>query len=297
MRGEAGEHSGNPAGDRHTVVRGDLFDEGLIGQIGSVERFKEPQTGADASGVQIRGQKFERRVTGSGSEPACRHIDDGGTGLDRHEGVGDGESEVVVRMETDFNFETVHESADPLAHVRRRVGAGGIHEDDRVGAVSLHEQRLLEQLLGGRHVAHHEDALHHNIHLAEKGDLLARHIGLGAVGSHSDLVDPTLERRFEIAFHGGEPRYRQDSEPRLVEFAACRLQHLGIAQCCSTDLYRRGTKSVSVPHFDDVDSCSLRSAGVRANIVGAELMGNGVVAIPEGEITDRDLTLRAHDFT
>jgi hypothetical protein len=37
-------------------------------------------------------------------------------------------------------------------------------------------------------------------------------------------------------------------------------------------------------HFDDIDGGAFSSTGVQADVLGPQLMGDGMVAVPEGEI-------------
>ena len=69
MGGETGEHTGNAAGDRHTVVGGNPFGKGRLGKIRGIECLQELQPGADVADVQIGGDELEGRVASSGADP------------------------------------------------------------------------------------------------------------------------------------------------------------------------------------------------------------------------------------
>jgi hypothetical protein len=61
-----------------------------------------------------------------------------------------------------------------------RHGAAGVGHVDALGAVAFHQLALRGQLLGGDHVAHHQEA--DGVHAEETRvlDVLLRHVGFGA---------------------------------------------------------------------------------------------------------------------
>ena len=96
-----------------------------------------------------------------------------------------------MRVYAEGDVEGLHQSAHAAADILHGHGTCGVGDVDRVGAVGLHEQCLLDQALGGVHVGHHEEADRLHPQFLGHLDVLLGDVGLGAV--HGDARDGYAE--------------------------------------------------------------------------------------------------------
>ena len=135
---------------------------------------------------------LDRAVAGAGAVAGERGVDAGDAFFDGDDGVGDREGEVLVGVDADLGVrvEDVAVGAHPVADAVHGQPAAGVGDVDAVRAVGLHQLGLLGELVGGGHVAHHQEPGDVHAEFAGGGDVLGGDVGLGAVGGDPHRADP-----------------------------------------------------------------------------------------------------------
>jgi hypothetical protein len=108
-----------------------------------------------------------------------------------------------------------------------------------------------------------------------------------AVRADADLIDPAVQGRLEMALDARESGHRQHAEPCVAQLGLGRPQHLRVAQRGDADLEGGRADTVAMPDLKHVDPGALGGLGIGANVLGPELVADGMVAVPERRITDR----------
>ena len=111
-----------------------------------------------------------------------------------------------------------------------REPAAGVGDVDAVGAVGLHQLGLLGQLLGGRHVGHHQEAGDVHAELAGGGDVLGGDVGLGAVGGDADRADAEVVGVAEL-LDGADAGQQQRGQAGPREVGRGGLDPLPVGVC------------------------------------------------------------------
>ncbi len=180
---ERGVDAGVAHHQRHPVERALLGHRRAYDVLGGIDDLQEVDAGLPAELVGDTDERLERRVAGTGAEPAHRPVDLGRTGTSGDHGVGDAEAEVLVTVEADRGLvpdlgdQSRHAIGDAL-HDQR---AGGVDDVHALAAGVDHDARLLGQHLGRLGVAHHQEADGLQPELAGEAEVLPRRVGLGAV--------------------------------------------------------------------------------------------------------------------
>ena len=130
----------------------------------------------------------------------------------------------MVRVNTDFGcaVQGLTHRIDAVGDVAHGHRASGVHHIDAAGSVSLHQPGLLGQLLGGGHVAHHQEADGVHTELAGSGDVVCRDVSFGAVRRDAHHAGTRPVRGGEIV-DGSDSRQHQRCDLRALDDTGYRL--------------------------------------------------------------------------
>ena len=142
-------------------------------------------------------------------------------------------------------------------------------------------------------MAHHQEA--HRIHaeLAGVFQVLARHVGLGAVGCHAHDARACVVGIAQVVRGadagqqqgrdlGGPDRLRHCGDPFDIGVRAKAVVEAGAFQ------------PVAVRDLDAVDAGGVQCRGDRLDLRDAVLVANGMAAVTQGHIADVELPGRRH---
>lgn len=114
---------------------------------------------------------------------------------------------------------------------------------------------------------------------------------LGAVRSDAHEIDLVGEGPLDV-LDRAPARQQEDPELAVREGFARDGQHLVVVQPGESDLERGRAQPVAVADLDHRNACRVRRPGVRAQLVGAEAVPDGVVAVPQARVVDLDRPAR-----
>lgn len=249
-----------------------------------------------AHALQHRHEHLQRCVAGPGAEPGHRAVDTRRTGLDGGQGVGNRHAQVVVAMEADLGIrlQPLAQRADFLAHLIRQHVARRVGAIDAVGAVALHQARLLQQFLGADPVRHHQEAHGIQAHLAGHADMLAGHIGLGAVGGHAKGRHPMLMGHLQVV-EGADARQQQRRHLGLLELGDYRAE-IGLVAVSGHAVVERGpAQAIAMGDLDQRHAGGVQPGGHRHHLLQADLVALGMHAIAQAHVVQQHVpTLQVH---
>ena len=209
MLQEAGVDAGVAHRDRHPVEQALAVHDRAYHVLGGVDQLEGVDAVADAEVVAHRGERLVRRVAGTGAEAAGGPVDLHRAGPHGEHAVADGEAEVVVTVEAHLGVGTElgHHRGDALGGLVEDQRAGRVDDVDALAAGVGHDARLAGQVVGRRHVGHHQEPHGLQADLAGEAEVLDRDVGLGAVRGdahdrHADVLDrPDVVHRAEPREH------------------------------------------------------------------------------------------------
>ena len=118
-------------------------------------------------------------------------------------------------------------------------------------------------------------------------------VGLGAVSADADQVDLVGDGVLDV-IDRGPPRQQEDAQFAVRQGFPGDRQHLVIAEPGPADLKGGGPQAVAVADLDHRNARGVRGLRVGAQLVGAEVMPDGVVAVAQTRIVDLDRPGREH---
>ena len=172
-----------------------------------------------------------------------------------------------------------------FVHVHRAAAVGDV---DALRAVAFHQQRLLRERFGRRHVAHHQEARDVHAKVAGGLDMLFRDVRLGAMGSDAhrfhahfagvlQIVDRTDAGQQQRGEHAVFEHFGDCADPVPVGIGAEAIVEAG------------ALKAVAMRHFDGIDLRQIERLRDLAHVIEAVLVPDGVHAITQGDVLDVEL--------
>ncbi|MNM69773.1 hypothetical protein D3C81_813860 [compost metagenome] len=235
-------------------------------------------------------EHFQRRVAGAGAHAGQRGVDAVAALFHRGDRVGHAEAEVVVGVHAglgrriEHRLEGAHAVTDVL-HVHRATGVGHV---DALRTVALHQLALRGQLLGGDHVAHHQEA--DGVHAERTGvlDVLLRHVRFGAVGGDAHRTGAGVVGGLQIV-HRADAGQQQHGDLRLLDHVGGGLDPLQVGVGAEAVVEAGALQAVAVGDFDGVDLGLVQRAGDVLHVLDRVLVAHGVAAVAQGDVGDVQL--------
>ncbi|MNP26947.1 hypothetical protein D3C76_1198310 [compost metagenome] len=174
------------------------------------------------------------------------------------------------------------ESRADVVHVHRPAR---VHHVDASSAVALHQLGLPGQPFGRLHVAHHQEA--HRVHAQFAGvlDVLARHVGLGAVGGHADDAGTGVVGVLQIV-EGADPWQQQRGDPGVADRVGGCFDPFEVGVGTETVVETGALQAIAMGDFDGVHLGPVQGAGDGVHVIQRILMTDGVHAIAQGHVGD-----------
>ena len=250
-------HDRRPVGDRQPL------DHRLEHLLGRGQHGVGVDPGRHVHRLEHGGQDLGRRVAGAGAQRAQRAVDLPGAVLVRDDRVGHAQRQVLVAVEADlrvvaqFGDQRLH----PVPDAVRQQRAGRVDDVHALAAGVGHDPRLLGQLVRPDPVREHQEADGFHAQLAGGGEMLDRHVGLGAVGGHpGDLRADTVHL---AAGSSTVPRPGSTSTAIFARFTVLDggLDQLGVGAQAEAVVERRAGQPVAVGHLDDLQPGRVQRAG------------------------------------
>ncbi len=207
--------------------------------------------------------------------------------FNRDQRIGDAQRQIVVRVHPFFGrrIERLAECVHPLDDALRQQRSGGVDDVDTVSAVRFHELRLPAQLVGGRHVRHHQEPDDVHAQLAGVSNVLSRDVGLGRMGSDSHRLCARAMSGFQI-FDRADARQQQNGDLRALHRARDRVDPVTVAVCAESVCEARTGKPVTVGDFDRIHAGTIEGGRDPRDIAEGILMPDGVHAIAKRDVLD-----------
>ena len=255
--------------------------------LGGVHQLEEVAAMPPALALGGGDEHLQGGIAGAGAHAGQGGIHPAGAGLHRHYGVGDAQGQVVVGVDSPFGLRLQRlvvgfEAFAVAVHVQRAAGIGDI---DALGAIGLHQPRLLRQGLWFAHVGHHQEA--HCVHAEFAGDfnMLAGDICLGAVGGDARRADAGVPGALQLVA-GGDARQDEGGDHRLLHhFRHCRYP-LPICVGAEAVVEAAAVQAVAMGDFYRVHAGFVQRAGDFPHLVYAVQVADGVHAVAQGDVLD-----------
>jgi hypothetical protein len=150
--------------------------------------------------------------------------------------------------------------------------------------------RLGGQRDGIEPVGEHEEA--HGLHaqLPRGGEVLDRHVGLGAVGRDPGHRRPGLAGVLQVR-HRAQPRQQQDRDLRRHCFLGGGADQPDIVHRREAVVERRAAQPVAVGHLDDRYAGAIQPGDHRAGHLLVELMSLGMGPVPQRRVGDANVEI------
>ncbi|EWS63717.1 hypothetical protein Y695_03047 [Hydrogenophaga sp. T4] len=187
-----------------------------------------------------------------------------------------------------FGLEHVLEGAETLAHVVHAERTARIHHVADRGPIALHQLGLLGQALRCLHVAHHQKAHRFHAEVARVFDVLARDVGLGAVGGHAHNVRAGVVGSFQVV-HGADAGQQQRGDLRVFDHTGHGLDPLDVGVGSEAVVEAAALQAVAVGDFDGIDLGVVERLGDLHGLRHAVLVADRVAAVAQRDVGDVDL--------
>ncbi len=236
-----------------------------------------------------RDERLDGAVAGAGALAGQRRVYPGDALLDGHHGVCHREREVLVRVDAQLGgrVEDVAVGAHPLADAIHGQPAAGVGDVDAVGAVGLHQQGLLRELLGRGEVAHHQEPGDVHPQVAGGRDVLGGDVRLRAVRCDADRTNAQAVGVLEL-LDGPDPREQQRGEPCPGQVGGRRLDPLPVGVGAGAVVQAAAGEAVAVGHLDGIDAGRIEGSDDPPHVLGRDAVPDRMHAVAQGDVLDEE---------
>ena len=187
-----------------------------------------------------------------------------------------------------FGLQRIAERADPFGILRGQERAGGVGHIDALGAIALHQLRLLDEPIRGDHVRHHQKGDRIHAEVAGRLDMLPRDVGLGAMRGDADAARAGIVGGLQIV-HRADARQEQDCHQRMLHFLRDGGDPLGVVMQAEAVVEGRAGEPVAMADFDGVHPGGVECAGDCTHLVQRIAVAQRVHAVAQRYVLDEEL--------
>ena len=195
-------------------------------------------------------------------------------------------------MKANLAVERGDQRGHPFSRVARQHGAGGIHDVDAVGSVTLHQPRLLHQRVGRAGVRHHEKADGFQAQFLGQAEVLFGNVGFGALGRDPHNACAPAGRFAQILLRA-DAGDQQNGDLRPGTGSAGLRDQVPFVDSREAVLHGRAAQSVTVRDFNHRNPGLVERPGHGPHMVDSELMAHGMGAVAQAAVGDAG---RLHDL-
>ena len=195
--------------------------------------------------------------------------------------------EADLRLPPDLRDQGLH----PGLRVGQDQGAGRVDHVDAFGARVDHDPGLPGQPGRVQPVGQHQEPDRLHAQVTRRGEVLDRHVRLGAVGGDPGHRRARLARLAQVldGADAGEQQHRDPRGPRLVDG---RPDQRDLVDQREAVVERRAAQPVTVRYLDDLHPGAVQGADHRPDLLLGELVPHRVRTVPQRGVGDADLARR-----
>jgi hypothetical protein len=157
-----------------------------------------------------------------------------------------------------------------------------------VGAGGLHDPGLTHEVLGRRHVGHHQERRDVKAQVSGGLDVLVGDVGLGAVRGDAHRVDAAVARALQVV-DGADARQQQRRELAVGEHSLDRPQVLFFRVTGEPVGERVSVQAVAVGDLDEIDARLVQLLRDRDHLLDGVLVRQRVHAVAQRRVVQEQL--------
>ena len=183
-----------------------------------------------------------------------------------------------VDADLGFGSKSSSVSPHPIAYIVHREPSTRIGDVNTMGASGFHALRLFGESIWRAHVRHHQKSGDVHSQFPCGCNVLIGNVGLGAVGGNPDRPDTNIVSVLQVV-DGADSRHEQTGQDRVLQHRSSFFDPLGIGMRSKAIVERRPRQTVTMGHFDRINSSFIESDTDVADLRQRIAMSDGVHTI------------------